>query len=112
MDARRGDALGTSWSNLILGLRIGKDPRVLLTTTPKRVKLIRELMGRDSTAITNDTTYANLDNLAPLFREQVVQAYEGTTIGRQELLGQLLTDVDGALWSLERIDELRLDLAQ
>src|ERR1035441_9501504 len=42
MDARRGDALGTSWSNLILGLRIGKDPRVLLTTTPKRVKLIRE----------------------------------------------------------------------
>lgn len=110
-DARKGDSLDTSWNNLMLGLRLGLSPQCLATTTPKRVKLVRQLMARESTAMTTDTTYANLGNLAPAFREQVMQAYEGTTIGRQELLGLLLADVDGALWKLERIDELRLDVA-
>jgi phage terminase large subunit-like protein len=72
--------------------------------------LIRQIMDRKSTAMTTDTTYANLMNLAPSFKEQVVASYEGTRIGRQELMGEMLTDVDGALWSLENIDDLRVEL--
>jgi len=110
-DARKGDVLDTSWNNLMLGLRLGENPQCFVTTTPKRVRLIREVMERKSTAITTDTTYANLKNLAASFREQVVSNYEGTRIGRQELMGELLTDVDGALWELDTIDSLRVDLA-
>lgn len=106
-DASKGDSLDTSWNNLMLGLRIGQNPRCFVTTTPKRVKLIRQIMDRATTAITTDTTYANLMNLAPSFREQVLAAYEGTRIGRQELYGEMLTDVEGALWTLEQIDRLR-----
>lgn len=106
-DAVKGDSLDTSWNNLMLGLRIGTDPKCFVTTTPKRVKLMRQLMDRATTTITTDTTYANLDNLAPSFRSQVLAAYEGTRIGRQELHGEMLNDVEGALWALERIDELR-----
>jgi phage terminase large subunit-like protein len=107
-DARKGDVLDTSWNNLMLGLRLGHHPQCFVTTTPKRVRLIRELMDRTSTSVTTDTTYANLMNLAPSFEEQVVSSYEGTRIGRQELMGELLTDVDGALWTLENIDDLRI----
>ena len=71
------------------------------------MKLVRQVMERKSTVITNGTTYENLHNMAAAFREQVLQAYEGTRIGRQELDGVLLTDVDGALWNLEMIDENR-----
>lgn len=106
-DAVKGDTLDTSWNNLMLGLRIGPHPRCLVTTTPKRVKLLRQLIERDTTAVTTDTTYANLANLARSFREQVLAAYEGTRIGRQELHGEMLTDVEGALWSLEMIDRTR-----
>ena len=106
-DAPKGDVLDTSWNNLMLGLRLGVNPKVLVTTTPKRVKLVRQLMERKSSVITTGTTYDNLSNMAPSFREQVLTSYEGTRIGRQELDGILLTDVEGALWSLEMIDSLR-----
>lgn len=109
-DARKGDTLDTSWNNLMLGLRLGQMPQCFVTTTPKRVKLIREIMDRKSTVITSDTTYANLINLAPSFRDSVLSTYEGTRIGRQELLGQMLTDVEGALWKLDDIDSLRVEL--
>jgi len=111
-DAPKGDAVDTAWNNLMLGLRLGENPQCVATTTPKRARLIRQLVARRTTATSTDTTYANLDNLAPSFREQVLMTYEGTRIGRQELLGELLTDVDGALWTLERIDELRVELSQ
>lgn len=94
----------------MLGLRLGQMPQCFVTTTPKRVKLIREIMDRKSTVITSDTTYANLINLAPSFRDSVLSTYEGTRIGRQELLGQMLTDVEGALWKLDDIDSLRVEL--
>jgi phage terminase large subunit-like protein len=64
-------------------------------------------MERRSTAITTGTTDENLHNMASAFREQVLTAYEGTRFGRQELDGVLLTDVEGALWNLEMIDENR-----
>ncbi len=107
-DARKGDVLDTAWNNLMLGLRLGSDPRCVFTTTPKPNALIRTVLGRDSTAVTRGSTYDNLDNLAGSFREQVLAAYEGTRIGRQELLGELLEDVEGALWTIALIDDDRV----
>ncbi len=108
-DARLGDVLDTAWNNLMLGLRIrGREPpQCGFSTTPKRVRLVREVLSRRSTVQTTGTTYENLDNLAPAFREQVLQTYEGTRIGRQELLGELLDDIEGALWTLGNIDNNR-----
>lgn len=110
-DARKGDVLDTAWNNLMLGLRLGKSPRCVATTTPKPVALIRTLLGRASTVVTKGSTYDNLANLAPSFREEVLAAYEGTRIGRQELLGELLEDVEGALWTLAVLDEDRVAVA-
>lgn len=106
-DARKGDVVDTAWNNLMLGLRLGKDTRVVVTTTPKPNRLTRELLGRASTVISRGTTYDNLDNMAPAFREQVLAAYEGTRIGRQELNGELLEDVEGALWTLAMLEDAR-----
>ena len=111
-DAPKGDVLDTSWNNLMLGLRLGADPRVLVKTTPKRVRLVKEIMERKTTVITSGTTYDNLSNLADSFRESVLTAYAGTRIGEQELNGILLTDVEGAMWQLEMIDKARGDFAK
>lgn len=107
-DARKGDTLDTAWNNLMLGLRLGQSPRCVATTTPKPVALIRTILDRGSTVVTRGTTYDNLANLAPSFREEVLGTYEGTRIGRQELLGELLEDVEGALWTLAMIDADRV----
>ena len=105
-DAVAGDALGTAFNNLMLGLRLGVDPRYIVTTTPKPVKLVRELAARPDVAVTRGTSYDNLENLAPQYRE-IIQRYEGTRIGRQEVLGELLEDVEGALWTLGMFDDDR-----
>jgi len=110
-DARRGDVLDTAWNNLMLGLRLGQKPRCVVTTTPKPNRLIRTIVSRTSTTVTTGTTYDNLDNLAPSFRDAVLATYEGTRIGRQELMGELLEDVVGALWTLDMIDTPRVEAA-
>lgn len=107
-DARKGDVLDTAWNNLMLGLRLGDDTRCVVTTTPKPNALTRTILGRATTAVTRGSTYDNLENLAPSFRAEVLSAYEGTRIGRQELLGELLEDVEGALWTLALLDENRV----
>jgi phage terminase large subunit-like protein len=94
-----------AWDMLMLGLRLGTDPRVVATTTPKPVKLVRDLMA--TAVVTRSTTYDNLDNLAPTFREQILSRYEGTRLGRQELLAELLEDVPGALWTRDLIEKAR-----
>jgi predicted phage terminase large subunit-like protein len=84
---------------LMFGLRLGSDPRSVVTTTPRPTKLIRDLIAAPTTATTTGSTYDNLVNLAPAFAEQIIRKYEGTRLGRQELLAELLTDVPGALWT-------------
>jgi phage terminase large subunit-like protein len=106
-DAYLGDSLNTAFNNLLLGLRLGDDPRVLITTTPRRVKLVTDLIERDDFVVSRGTTYDNLKNLAPTFAETILR-YEGTTIGRQEILGEIVTDVEGALWTTAAIDDDRL----
>lgn len=110
-DAPKGDAVDTAWNNLVLGLRLGSSPRLVFTTTPKPNALIRTVLSRASTVTTRGSTYDNLSNLAPSFRDQVLATYEGTRIGRQELLGELLEDVEGALWTIDRIDAGRVAIA-
>lgn len=96
-----------TWDNLQFGLRLGDNPKQIVTTTPRPIKLIKDLILRDDTYLTRGSTYENLENLAPAFRAQVVSRYEGTRIGRQELEAELLEDVPGALWQRALIDECR-----
>jgi predicted phage terminase large subunit-like protein len=103
--------LADAWSNLELGLRLGVDPQVLATTTPRPKALIVELAHADTTHITRGSTYENLDNLAETFRRNVLRKYEGTRLGRQELMAELLTDVEGALWTLATLSDTRVQQA-
>lgn len=97
-----------AWDMLMFGLRLGQDPRAVVTTTPKPVRLIKELLADKTVAVTRGSTYENAANLAPAFLRQIVAKYEGSRLGRQELYAEILEDVEGALWQRQRIDELRV----
>jgi phage terminase large subunit-like protein len=107
-DAPLGIQQDTTWSNLMMGLRLGANPRCVVTTTPRPFKLIRELLTDPNTVVTRGTTYDNLANLAPTFRAQILRQFEGTRLGRQELSGELLEDVEGALWNQGMIEPYRI----
>ena len=94
-DARLGLAEDTTIANALIGCRLPPDPRVCLSGTPKGVKLIRELVADPRTAVTRMTTYDNLGNLASEYRARILDRYEGTRLGRQELMGELLDDAGG-----------------
>jgi phage terminase large subunit-like protein len=113
-DAAVCDELGSwsrpeTWDMLQFGLRLGRNPRCLVATTPRPTKLIRELLAREGrdVVVTRGSTYENRANLAPGFFEQVIRKYEGTRLGRQELNAELLEDTPGALWSHSIIDAAR-----
>lgn len=89
---------------LLMGLRLGRDPRVVIATTPRPTAEVKALLQQPGLVITRGTTYENLDNLAPAFRDQIIARYEGTRLGRQELGAELLEDVEGALWNRALID--------
>jgi predicted phage terminase large subunit-like protein len=97
-----------TWTQLQLGLRLGADPRNVVTTTPRPIALIRDLIERDNVLVTRGSTYDNAANLADTFLEEVRARYEGTRVGRQELLGEFLDDVPGALWTRAMIDAAHL----
>lgn len=106
-DAHLGDALNTTYNNLMLGLRLGHDPRVLITTTPRPLKLIRELVDDPDVYVTHGRTGDNAANLAAPFLKRLLR-YEGTRIGRQEIGGELLEDIEAALFRLAWIDTRRV----
>lgn len=84
---------------LMLGLRLGEHPRMVATTTPLPIGLIRNLLKDTNVIVTRGTTYENRANLAPGFFAQIVKKYEGTRLGQQEINAELLEDVPGALWN-------------
>jgi len=96
-----------TWAMLMFGLRLGQDPRVVVTTTPRPTRLVRALLADPSVAVTRGTTYDNRANLPPAFIQQIIRRYEGTRLGRQELEAELLDDVPGALWTREMIERGR-----
>jgi predicted phage terminase large subunit-like protein len=101
-----------TWDQLQFGLRVGKDPRVCITTTPKPIALLRDLMSTKSTVVTRGKTYENRSNLAASFFSTLIRRYEGSRKGRQELEGELLEDVPGALWERKWIDAARHPVAK
>ena len=97
---------GESWDQAKFGLRLGDHPKAIITTTPRPVKNIKDLVKDRATIVTRGTTYDNRANLAPTFFEEIVKRYEGTRLGRQELNAEILEDVPGALWTREMITHL------
>lgn len=95
-------------SNLLLGLRLGAAPWLLVTGTPKPVAWLWALASRPDTITTTGSTYDNASNLAPGFIDDILARYEGTRLGRQELYAEWLEDVEGALWTERMIDRGRL----
>jgi phage terminase large subunit-like protein len=102
-----------TWDMLMMGLRLGPNPQCVVTTTPKPTKLVKQLVkdgGGGRVVIARGTTFENLENLSPAFR-QIIAQYEGTRLGRQELEGEVLEDVEGALWTLGNIEHYRVRTA-
>src|SRR4051812_2089914 len=92
-----------------LATRLKPDPRIIVSTTPRPLKVLRELLARSTTVSTTGTTMENRDNLAPAFLETVLNLYEHTRLGRQELYADILDEIEGALWTRDMIDATRLD---
>lgn len=93
-----------TWDNALMGLRLGQTPQAIVTTTPRPLQIIKDMVADPDNHITTGTTYENLDNLSTVFRK-VIQRYEGTRLGKQELLAQILEDVEGALWTQGMIEK-------
>lgn len=104
-----------AWDQAMLGLRLGRNPQVVVTTTPKPTKVIKDLLemsrvegGTYRVVVTGGSTYDNRANLAPAFVQEIVQRYEGTRLGQQELYARLLEDVPGALWTRDMLEKARV----
>ena len=98
-----------AWMNLRLGLRLGERPRAVVTTTPRPLPLLKALLADPRVAVTRGGTRENAANLPPAFLDAVERAFAGTRLGRQELEGELVEAVEGALWTpamLERAEAL------
>lgn len=112
-----GNASGramASWDNLLMGLRLGHDPRIVATTTPRSVPLVRRLLtesARGEVAVTRGSTFDNAANLPARFLDAMQQTYADTLLGRQELDGELIEDVEGALWTRALLESCRETVA-
>jgi phage terminase large subunit-like protein len=95
-----------AWDNLMFGLRRGRFPRALVTTTPRATPLLRRLIGQSDVAVTRGRTSENV-LLAENFVDYVTGLYGGTRLGRQELDGELIEDLEGALWTRELVERCR-----
>jgi len=101
-----------TWDNMAFGLRMGNDPRGVFTSTPKPTPLFKQVIKDPSTVVTGGSTYENRSNLAPGFFADIIRRYEGTRLGRQELLAELLEDIPGALWTRAIIDASRIHISE
>ena len=97
-----------TWDMMMFGLRLGKNPKVAVTTTPRPTPLLRQIEKSTGVVITRGTTYENRANLAASFFQSIITKYEGTRLGRQELEGHDLDDSPGALWNRDQIDQFRI----
>lgn len=104
-----------AWDMSMMGLRLGKSPRIIITTTPKPSPLIVELVRRgqeepENVILTTGSTFDNAANLPDSTLEELRKRYEGTTMGRQELYAELILDDPGALWKRDLIEETRISV--
>jgi phage terminase large subunit-like protein len=116
--------LQETWDMAMFGLRLGKNPRHVITTTPKPLPILKELVSRavpasemkdgmvEDVVVTRGSTMDNRDNLAPQFIEVLMKKYEGTRLGRQELYAEILDDNPNALFKQEDIDLARVEVEE
>ncbi|HEU4804429.1 MAG TPA: terminase family protein [Nitrobacter sp.] len=121
-ESLRGPQFGCAWSDemakwryaeaafdmLQFGLRLGSQPRQLITTTPRPTALLKRLMADPASVVTRASTQANAFNLAPTFLQGVMARYAGTRLGRQELDGEIIEDRPDALWSRALLERCRV----
>ena len=106
------DAAGmTSWDNLRVATRLGQSPQIIATTTPKRVPVLYDLIAEAEKTgkvyISKGSTMDNAGNLSDTYLTAITGVYEGTRLAQQELYGEMLDDVEGALWTEEMIEAAR-----
>lgn len=112
--ATRGKNGGTCWQNLGLGCRLpyqGKPPQIVVTTTPRPTKEMRELLKRPGIVVTSGHQKENAAHLSREYLEEMEREYGDTRMGRQERAGELIDNVEGAILTADMIDEMRLDAA-
>lgn len=97
-----------AWDQMLMGLRLGDNPQVVATSTPRNTPLIKDLLADPNTLVTHGTTYENEVNLSPKFYSHIIKKYEGTRLGRQELSAEMIEDNPGSLWNRDMIDRARL----
>lgn len=100
-----------TWSNLQLALRLGTRPRQMVTTTPRPMALLKRILNAKTTHAVRASTYDNAEHLAGAFFSEIAAQYEGTALGRQELMGEIIDDVAGALWTWDLIEMARIAAA-
>jgi len=100
-----------AWDQYQFGLRLGEFPQTIVTTTPRPTKLIKDLITRDGVRVQRGSTFDNAKNLAASALTELKLRYENTRLGRQELYGEILDNVEGALWTREMIETARVDTA-
>lgn len=98
-----------TWDNLELGLRLGDNPQVVVTTTPRPIPIIRQLILDPDTVDVVGSSYENSSNLSERYVSRIIKRYENTRLGRQEIHGAILDDVPGALWTGAIIEALRVN---
>lgn len=98
------------WQQLQFSLRLGTHPKVIITTTPRALPLLTQLMSQEGQGliVTRGSTFENKNNLAPSFLSSIEQKYANTRLGLQELYGEILTSSHQALWCYETLDKLRI----
>lgn len=120
-EALRGPQFDAAWADelcfwaspdetlatLAHGLRLGSSPRLLVTTTPKPIAALKRLLAARDTVVTTSSTFDNGRNLAPDFIAALKERWDGTARQRQELLGELIEDLEGALWTRAQLEALR-----
>ena len=100
-----------AWDMLQFGLRLGDNPQVVVTTTPRSSVFLKKVMNDPATVTTQLSTASNVDNLAPAFLAEMTRRYAGSVLGRQELLGEIVDDSSESLWRRSWIEDKRIERA-
>lgn len=111
-DATGGAVPGTPdqmFNQIRLATRLPPDPRIIITTTPRPLKLLKSLIANPRTVVTRGSTYENAKNLAGAALQDWLELYEGTRLGQQELHAEILEEIEGALWTRLMLEDARLD---
>ena len=106
-----GERAEAAWNNLLLGLRLGHSPRLVATTTPRAVPLMKRLLAQGDAIVSRGATADNKDNLPPGYLRQIRAQFGRSLLARQELNGELIEEVEGALWSRALLEDCREDAA-